>query len=63
MRLSTQFQANFNFFYEKTLSAQKLKSCKDQLTKQKQANKKQQKQRFFTHKNFQEGGNCVSLKK
>ena len=34
------------------LNAQKRKSNKNQPTKQKQANKTQQKQQFFGHKNF-----------
>ena len=34
------------YFYEKILNAQKRKSNKSQLTKQKQANKKQQRQQF-----------------
>ena len=38
------------FFYEKILSAQKRKSSKNQLTKQKQVNKKQQRLQFFGHK-------------
>ena len=55
MRLSGQFQ----YFYEKFLSAQKRKSSKNQPTKQRQADKKQQKQRFFAHKNFKRGGEIV----
>ena len=39
-------------FYENILNAQKCKSRKNRLTKQKQANKKQQRQQFFGHKNF-----------
>ena len=41
MRLSGQFQAGLFFFYEKILSTQKRKLNQNQLTKQKQANKKQ----------------------
>ena len=37
-------------FFEKTLSTQKCKSSKNQLKKQKQANKIQQRQQFFAHK-------------
>ena len=37
----------FSFFYERILNAQKRKSNQNQLTKQKQANKKQQRQQFF----------------
>ena len=40
------------FFYKKILNAQKYKLSQNQLTKQKQANKKQQRQQFFVHKNF-----------
>ena len=46
MTLLGHFQANL-FFYEKFLNAQKRKSNQNQLTKQKQANKKQQKQQVF----------------
>ena len=46
MTLLGHFQAN-SFFYEKILNAQKRKSNQNQLTKQKQANKKQQKQQVF----------------
>ena len=53
MRLSGQFQASLIFFfYQKILNAQKRKSNLNQLAKQKQANKKQQRQRFFGHKNI-----------
>ena len=52
MRLSGQFQACFFFFYEKILNAQKRKSNQNQPTKQKQANKNQQRQQFLVHKNF-----------
>ena len=45
------FQASL-FFYEKILNAQKRKSNKNQLTKQKQTNKKQQRQQVITHNNF-----------
>ena len=38
------------FFYKKILHAQK-HSSKNQLTKQKQTNTKQQKQQFFAHTN------------
>ena len=48
MRLSRQFQ----FFLRKNFSTQKRKSRKNQLTKQKQANKKQQRQEIFVLKNF-----------
>ena len=51
MRLSRQSQANL-FFYEKVLNAQKRKSNQNQLRKQKQANKKQQRQQSSVHKNF-----------
>ena len=50
--LSRQFQASFFFFTKKNLSAQKLKSSQNQPTKQKHANKKQQRQQFFARKNF-----------
>ena len=43
--------SQFIFLYKKLLNAQKHKSSKKQPTKQKQANKKQQRQRFFAHKN------------
>ena len=46
------------FFYEKVLNAQKRTSNQNQQTKQKQANKKQQRQQFFTLKTFQEWENC-----
>ena len=56
MTLLGHFQANL-FFYEKFLNAQKRKSNQNQLTKQKQANKKQERQQvfartktFFAHK-------------
>ena len=55
LRLSGQFQVCFFFFfffYKKILNAQKCKLSQNQLTKQKQANKKQQRQQFFVHKNF-----------
>ena len=38
----------FIFFYEKISRAQKHVTSKNQLTKQKQANTKQQRQQFFT---------------
>ena len=44
-----------SFFYENVLSAQKRKSRKNQLTKQKQANKKQRRQRFFLTKTSNRG--------
>ena len=47
------------FFYKKILNAQKRKSNQNQLTKQKQANKKQQIQQAFTHENFFDVGNCL----
>ena len=48
MRLSKQLWACL-FFYEKILSEKKRKSSKNQLTKPKSANKKQQRQQFFAH--------------
>ena len=45
MRLLRQFQASL-FFYENISSAQKHVTSKSQVTKQKQANKKQQRQQF-----------------
>ena len=46
------YQANCNlvyyFFYEKISRAQKHVTSKNQLTKRKQANTKQQRQQFFT---------------
>ena len=48
MRLSGKFQ----FSDEKILSAQKHVASKNQLIKQKQANKKQQMQQFFAQTNF-----------
>ena len=53
MRLSRQFQACL-FFHEKVLSAQKRRSNQNQLTKQKQASKKQQRQQVFA-KTFKRG--------
>ena len=53
----------FVFLYKKILNAQKCKSSRNQLTKQKQTSKKQR-QPFFMHKNL-EGENhlfCVSLR-
>ena len=47
MRLLGQFQANFFFFLKKILNPQKLKSNQNQLTKYKQVNKKQQRQKVF----------------
>ena len=48
MRLSGQFLAYLFFFiYKKILSSQKRKSNQNQLTKQKQPNKKQQRQQFL----------------
>ena len=47
MRLSGQFQVYLFLFYEKILNTQKRKSNQNQLTKQKQANKKQQKQQLL----------------
>ena len=47
------YQDNFKsvyFFYKKILNAQKRKSNQNQLTKQKQANKKQQRQHVFGRK-------------
>ena len=46
MRLSGRFQVYLFLFYEKILNTQKRKSNQNQLTKQKQANKKQQKQQL-----------------
>ena len=48
MRLFGQIQA-FSFFYETILNAQKLDSNQNQLTKQKQANKKQQIEQVFPY--------------
>ena len=56
MRLSGQF---FVCFFLRIISAthKKIhKTNKNQLTKQKQANIKQQKQQYFVHKNFIRGG-------
>ena len=59
MRLSGQFLAYLFFFvYKKILSSQKRKSNQNQLTKQKQPNKKQQRQQFFAHKNIWKMENC-----
>ena len=44
MRLSGQFSPCLSFFYEKFLSTESRKSNQNQPTKQKQANKKQQRQ-------------------
>ena len=52
MRLSGQFSY-------KESDIKKRKTSKNQLTKQKQANIKQQKQQFFAHKNFIRGENCL----
>ena len=46
MTLLGHFQANL-FFYEKILNTQKRKSNQNELTKQKQANKNQQKHHVF----------------
>ena len=51
MRFLRQFQASL-FFYEKILSVQKRKSNQTNQQNHKEVNKKQQKQQFFTHKNF-----------
>ena len=40
------------FFKEKIFGAQKHKLNQNQLTKENKANKKQQRQKFFAHKNF-----------
>ena len=56
MRLSGQF---FVCFFLRIISATQKKihkTNKNQLTKQKQANIKQQKQQYFVHKNFIRGG-------
>ena len=50
--ISSLFILFYLFFYEKILNAQKRKSNQNQPTKQKQANKAQQRQQFFWHKNF-----------
>ena len=57
LRLLGQFQ----FFYEKVLSAQQHLTTKNQLPKQKQTNKKQQRKQFFAQKNFYEGGKFIIL--
>ena len=51
-----------NFFKKKFLQHKKHKTNKNQLTKQKQANIKKQKQRFFAHKNFIRGGKLFILR-
>ena len=58
MRLSEQFSPCLSFFYEKILSTEIRKSNQNQPTKQKQANKKQQRQQFFAQKNCWEGKNA-----
>ena len=47
MKLSGQFQTSLFFSYKKLFDTQKRKSNQNQLTKQKQANKKQSRQQVF----------------
>ena len=49
MKLSGQFQVCLLFFIRKKFERTKNVTSKNQLTKQKQANKKQQRQQFFAH--------------
>ena len=51
-----------NFFKKKFLQHNKHKTSKNQLTKQKQANIKKQKQRFFAHRYFIRGGKLFILR-
>ena len=61
MRLSGQILSLFTFFYEKILSVQK-PTNKNQLTKQKQANKKQQRQQFCARTKTSKRGKIVYLR-
>ena len=62
MRLPGQFQVYYNFFYENISSAQKRVISKNQLTKQKQANTKEQIQQFSRTQKLLRGRKSFALR-